>query len=219
MSYPKQDEQVNLSHSFARFWQQQLEAANPPATLPSGNRSPVLSGQTARVAFPLPAWEGFLQVQQLSAMAVLLGAWALLLHRYHGSPDGVVVAMATEAGLLPLSLAVAEETAVADWLKQAAAQYAACLTHQAPLHDIQTWTGLPEDWFTFSGAVQVESTLPTLALPLLVSLQDEAIHVVYDVAWMTETAVAHLVGHLQTILTNIVNHPHSPLCRHRAADG
>jgi amino acid adenylation domain-containing protein len=174
-----------------RYWRQALRGIT--ATTPLGVESPRSShggvcGQAAaeRETF-LPSQltadlDGLARSRHLTLSTLIHGAWALLLSRYTGKSDvlfgvtvsgrppelsGVESIVGMFVNVLPLRVAVTEESNVVTWLCDLQASMVELRRFEwIPLSQIQAWSEVP------SGTPLFESILIVQNLPFLWSLQE-----------------------------------------------
>jgi amino acid adenylation domain-containing protein len=172
----------------------------------------------------------FILKYDLEVFPVLQGLWTLLLSRYSGDEDIVFGiqfvsdALTTSTNqsnshLIPFRLNAKADTLLLPWLHQIQSQWRDLQTYcQVPLSQIQAWSDIPSGMTMFDtvmilGDLEQEFTdLSNHPITIGVNIGSELIFQVrYDRNRFEETAIARLLGHLQTLLESIVTNPNQNL--------
>ncbi len=229
-------------------WTQLLRGITGPTPLALGGALPARSGSvpeayaervTALPADLTAALEDLGRSRRLTLSTLLQGAWALLLSRYSGRTDvlfgvtvsgrppelsGVESMVGMFINVLPLRLAVTEESKLLNWLRELQATMVELRRYEAiPVSQIQAWSDVP------AGLPLFESILIVQNLPFLPSLQERgnrlgiesarylerthypltvtaipgnelAIKISFDSRRFGADAIERTLGHLRTVL-------------------
>lgn len=218
------------------FWKHFLKDLNASTFLGGDSarakdNSSVVEYQTAFVGFNEPltfVFNNFIRDNDLEVAAVLQGIWSLLLHRYSGDEDVVFgfqfVAKAIEnidsnSHLIPLRIKTSPETLLLPWLHQIQSQWQVLQTYsQVPLSQIQEWSDIPSGMLMFETLLilddleQRDTVLANYPITIGVKVEPEfTFQVRYDRNRFQEATIARLLGHLQTLLENLVTNPDQKL--------
>ncbi len=138
-------------------------------------------------------------------MTLIQGAWALLLSRYSGEEKVVFGVATSPATLFPLHIPVLPEQPGLAWLTTLQADLDT-LRRQLP-----AWAEAPPPSSRFETLLAFAVPAPA-DIPLTLTI-DEAmgLRCDYTAARFEEAAVTRLLGHLQTLLKNLVTSPEQPL--------
>jgi amino acid adenylation domain-containing protein len=240
-------------------WTQLLRGFTAPTPLALGGAQPGRHGSvpeadaervTALSADLTAALEDLGRSRRLTLSTLLQGAWALLLSRYSGRTDvlfgvtvsgrppelsGVESMVGMFINVLPMRLAVTEESDLLNWLRELQATMAELRRYEAiPVSQIQAWSDMP------AGMPLFESILIVQNLPFLTSLQargnrlgiesaryierthypltitavpgDElAIKISFDTRRFDAGAIERTLGHLRTVLEAMASNPERAL--------
>ena len=201
---------------------------------------------TALPADLTAALEDLGRSRRLTLSTLLQGAWALLLSRYSGRTDvlfgvtvsgrppelsGVESMVGMFINVLPMRLAVTEESNLLNWLRELQATMVELRRYEAiPVSQIQAWSDVP------AGMPLFESILIVQNLPFLASLQERgnrlgiesarylerthypltvtaipgnelAIKISFDSRRFGADAIERTLGHLRTVLEAMASNP------------
>jgi aryl carrier-like protein len=176
------------------YWKEALKGFTTPTPLGLDNAMPSRSqsspeATTREATRTLPAelrsaLDKLVRTRHLTLSTLIQGAWALLLSRYSGQSDvlfgvtvsgrppelaGVESMVGMFINVLPVRVAVTEESDLAGWLRDLQATMVERRRYEAiPISQIQMWSELPP------GIPLFESILIVQNLPFQASLQDRA---------------------------------------------
>jgi non-ribosomal peptide synthetase component F len=240
-------------------WTQSLRGFTEPTPIELGGAPParyesLLEAYGERVtALPenlTAAIEDLGRSRRLTLSTLLQGAWALLLSRYSGRTDvlfgvtvsgrppelsGVESMVGMFINVLPMRLAVTEDSNLLNWLRELQATMIELRRYEAiPVSQIQAWSDVP------AGMPLFESILIVQNLPFRASLQargnrlgiesaryierthypltvtavpgDElAIKISFDARRFDAGAIERTLGHLRTVLEAMASNPERAL--------
>ena len=237
------------------YWTQLLRGFTAPLPLGLGGTLPARHGSAraeyAELSTALPtdlttALEELGRSRRLTLSTLLQGAWALLLSRYSGRTDvlfgvtvsgrppelsGVESMVGVFINVLPMRVAVKEDSDLLDWLRELQATTVELRRYEAiPVSQIQAWSDVP------AGLPLFESILIVQNLPFLGSLQERgsrlgiesaryverthypitvtavpgnelAIKISFDSRRFDERTIERTLGHLRTVLAAMAANP------------
>jgi amino acid adenylation domain-containing protein len=235
-------------------WTQVLRGFTAPTPLGLGGAEPAgcrSAEAHAELATALPAdltaaLEELGRSRRLTLSTLLQGAWALLLSRYSGRTDvvfgvtvsgrppelsGVESMVGMFINVVPMRVAVTEESDLLDWLRELQATMVELRRFEAiPISKVQAWSDVP------AGMPLFESILIVQNLPFLASLQERgnrlgiesarylerthyplsvtvvpgnelAIKISYDSRRFGADAIERSLAHLRTVLEAMASNP------------
>ncbi|MBK1986127.1 amino acid adenylation domain-containing protein [Sphaerospermopsis aphanizomenoides BCCUSP55] len=221
-----EDSFLNPSSNPEVFWRDFLRGFTAPVTLPALTSSSscqcrqaqeirLSSSQTTNLI-------NFAQNHELSLYTILQAAVALLLSHYTGETD-ILFGATTEVGdfnVLPLRVLVEPNASVLSWLQTIQIQWSTLNNYEyIALEQIRQWSEiypelpLLETVIIFNQDVNTEPDEQT-KYPLLLSFQAESeilIKIDYEQNKFTDDAITRMLGHIETLLINIINLPEQNL--------
>ncbi|WP_071191491.1 condensation domain-containing protein [Trichormus sp. NMC-1] len=207
-----------------RFWRSFLHGFTAPATLPglTPSSSSHLSHATQEIRLSSSKTSDlttFSQNNKLSLYSLIKAAVALLLSHYTRETD-ILFGATTEKPdfyIVPVRVSVAPDASVLSWLKNIQRQWSTLTEYEyIPLEQIRQYSEIPPELPLFEMLVIFGNyeKLECFEYPLILSVDAESdllLKINYQQTRFADDAIARMLGHLETLLTNIINLPEQTL--------
>ncbi|WP_016952818.1 non-ribosomal peptide synthetase [Anabaena sp. PCC 7108] len=224
-----EDTSLNYGSNIERFWRDFLRGFTAPVTLPllTPSASLYLSRQTQEFHLSNSQTSDlttFFQNNKLSLHTLIQAAVALLLSQYTRETD-ILFGSTTENpdfNIVPVRVSVKPDTSVLSWLTEIQGQWSTLTECEfTPLEQIQQWSDIPlelplfETLVIFGNHEELEF-IEHNEYPLILSVDAESdllLKINYQQTRFADDAITRMLGHLETLLTNIINFPEKTLTK------
>jgi amino acid adenylation domain-containing protein len=233
IDFPIEDDIVSEAET---FWKEFLESKNilSPLSIPSsGIKQKSHDADSLEKCLQMPEaltsnLYALANHHHLEANILIQGAFALLLHRY-GAEENVIFGVRSISSQpdfqswihsLPRSIHVPSDVQLLPWLHQLQGQWTELKNHRnTPLAQIKKWVEIPSSSPLFACQLifldGMQERVPDgdgieecCALTVIVSLKNKIeLRVRYDSQSFDDATIARLLGHLQTLLEEMVSTP------------
>lgn len=219
-----EDTSLKSCSNIERFWRDFLRGFTAPVTLPA--LSPDSSSHPARKTQEIRLSNSktsdlttFVKNNKLSLHTLIQGAVALLLSHYTRETD-ILFGSTTEKpdfNVLPVRVSVAPDASVLSWLKNIQRQWSTLTDYEfTSLDQIHQYSEIPPELPLFEMLVILGNyeKLECFEYPLILSVDAESdllLKINYQQTRFADDAITRMLGHLETLLTNIINFPKNTL--------
>ncbi|AFZ57857.1 non-ribosomal peptide synthetase [Anabaena cylindrica] len=219
-----EDTSLNYGSNIERFWRDFFRGFTAPVILPSltSSDSLHLSRQTQEIRLSNSKTSDltkFLKNNKLSLYTLIQGVMALLLSHYTRETD-ILFGSTTEKpdfNIVPVRVSVDPDASVLSWLRELQRQWSTLTECEfTPLEQIQQWSEIPLELPLFEMLVILGNyeKLECFEYPLILSVDAESdllLKIDYKQTKFADDTIARMLGHLETLLTNIINLPEQTL--------
>ncbi len=210
-----------------RFWKGFLRGFTAPIILPT--LTPDSSSHLCRQTQEISLLNGqisdlitFAQRNELSLYPLIQGAVALLLSRYTNETDILFGATSEKDDftVVPVRAYIDNHALVLSWLREIQEQWSILEKYEStPLEQIQEWSEISPELPLFEtlvifGKDEKLANFEQSKYPLILFINTESdllLKINYDPTRFGDDAITRMLGHLETLLTNIINLPEQTL--------
>lgn len=208
------------------FWRNCLHDFFEPNQIPIARRS-CLELQTPNYVMQelhltqevTDALRSLSEAHDLDIHTILLGAWALLLSRYSASEDILFGVSCEPDHLLPVRVRIAPDELLPSWLYGIKTKWLTLENHKdVSMSELQEWSDLPTGTHLFQSVLDFGNigTPELVDYPLYLKVVDvgsrlPSLNLYYDTKKFEKSAIARLLGHLQTLLARMAINPQQKL--------
>jgi amino acid adenylation domain-containing protein len=210
-----------------KFWRAFLRGFTAPITLPTLTPDSLShpSRQTKEICLLSTKTSDlitFAQNHKLSFYTFIQGAVAILLSHYTRETDILFGAMIKELdfNIVPMRISIEPDASVLSWLTEIQTQCSILGKYKStPLLQIQQWSEIPPEFPLFEtlvicGNYEKIEYLEEAKYLLILSIDAESdllLRINYQQTQFADDAIDRMLGHLETILTNIIYLPEQTL--------